>query len=84
MTEKVLSAWERFLRSCNTAGGHIVLLLIMFCLLPAVGCTSAAVDDYRKAIFGALLLAMNSARGSSPVVPGNGQTNGHTNGHSPK
>ncbi len=84
MTERVLSAWERFLRSCNTAGGHIVLLLIMFCLLPAVGCTSAAVDDYRKAIFGALLLAMNSARGSNPVVPGNGQTNGQTNGHSGK
>jgi hypothetical protein len=56
----------------------------MFCLLPAVGCTSAAVDDYRKAIFGALLLAMNSARGSSAGVPGNGQTNGQTNGHSAK
>lgn len=78
MTETLLSAWERFLRSCNTAGGHIVLLIIMFCLLPAIGCTSAAVDDYRKAIFGALLLAMNSARGSGPMVPGNGHTNGHS------
>jgi hypothetical protein len=84
VTETVLSAWERFLRSCNTAGGHIVLLIIMFCLLPVIGCTSAAVDDYRKAIFGALLLAMNSARGGSPVVPGNGQNNGQTNGHSSK
>ena len=84
MTESVLGAWERFLRSCNSAGGHIVLLIILFCLLPAVGCTSAAVEDYRKAIFGALLLAMNSARGSNPVVPGNGQANGQTNGHSGK
>ena len=84
MTESVLGAWERFLRSCNTAGGHIVLLLIMFCLLPAVGCTSAAVDDYRKAIFGALLLAMNSARGGTAGVAGNGQANGQTNGHSAK
>jgi len=78
MTETVLGAWERFLRSCNTAGGHIVLLIILFCLLPAVGCTSAAVDDYRKAIFGALLLAMNSARGGTTSTPGNGQTNGHS------
>jgi len=78
MTETLLGAWERFLRSCNTAGGHIVLLIILFCLLPAVGCTSAAVDDYRKAIFGALLLAMNSARGGATSTSGNGQTNGHS------
>jgi len=55
-----------------------VLLIILFCLLPAVGCTSAAVDDYRKAIFGALLLAMNSARGAATSTPGNGQANGHS------
>ena len=24
MTDMVLGAWERFLRSCNTAGGHIL------------------------------------------------------------
>lgn len=62
MTDMVLGAWERFLRSCNTAGGHIILLIFMFCLLPVIGCTSTDVDDYRKAIFGALLLAMNSTR----------------------
>lgn len=54
-----LGAWERFLRSCNTPVGHIVLLIVMFCLLPAVGCDAADVGDYRKGIFGALLLAMN-------------------------
>lgn len=63
----VLGAWERLLRSCNTPGGHIVLLILMFCLLPAVGCDAADVGDYRKGIFGALLLAMNSRR-SGPAA----------------
>lgn len=66
----LLGAWERFLRSCNTPGGHIVLLIAMFCLLPAIGCDAADVGDYRKGIFGALLLAMNSTRPgpSGPVA----------------
>jgi hypothetical protein len=38
------------------------LLIVMFCLLPMIGCTSTDVGDFRKAIFGALLLAMNSTR----------------------
>lgn len=81
MTDTALGAWERFLRSCNTAGGHIILLIVMFCLLPVIGCTSNDVDDYRKAIFGALLLAMNSTRAGSSNSQANGQANGPASGY---